>query len=300
MFGRRPRNRRKKREAHILDVKIHSDYQTRERVQKASIFLTVIIVLGLVSFGLYRGGKFAMRKFFHENPRFAISQVEVETDGHLTRDQITNLAGLRTGQSVFAVDLQQVKRDLELDPLIESAEVGRELPNRVRIVVKERVPLAQICVQPFGTERKSRLTPIVFFVDKHGVVMQSYVLKSPKPLPALTGIKLSDLRVGKPIQSPQVTGALQLIQELELSKVGARLDMDRIDLSRTDMVTVFTRNNEVVSFDPANISTGLRRLGLIMADAERNNLALNTVDLTVKQNVPVTYRPKDPVKTKNL
>ncbi|MSR64637.1 MAG: FtsQ-type POTRA domain-containing protein [Verrucomicrobiae bacterium] len=300
MFGRKPGNRRKKRQKHILDVKVHSDYQTHERVQKVFVFLTVIIVLGLVSFGVYCVGKFTTRKFFHENPRFAITRVEVETDGHLSHDQIIGLAGLRTGQSVFAVDLQQVKRDLELDPLIERAEVGRELPNRIHITVNERVPLAQICVQPFGTERKSRLTPIVFFVDKYGVVMQSYALKSPKPLPALIGIRLADLRVGKPIQAPQVFAALQLIKEMELSRVGVRFDMDRIDMSRTDMLTIYTRNGETVSFNPKNISKGLRRLGLILADAERNRLALNTVDLTVEQNVPVTFRPLDDGKARNL
>jgi len=290
MFGRKQKNRRKKREAHILDVKVHSDYQTRERVQRATIFLSILILIVLLGFGIYRMGKFATRVFFNENPKFAITQVQVESDGHLSHEQIVNLTNIKIGQSVFTVDLQQVKRDLELDPLIERAEVTRELPGRIHIAVTERVPLAQICVQPYGNGR-SNLRPIVFYVDKYGVIMQAYALKTPKPLPALTGVRLSDIRVGKPIQSPQVFAALQLIKELELSRVGVRLEPERIDLSRADALTIVTKNGETISFAPDKTSQGLRRLGIIMADAERNGVALNSVDFTVQQNVPVTFRP---------
>jgi cell division septal protein FtsQ len=299
MFGKRLKNRRKKREKHILDVKVHSEYQMRERIERGTILLMSIVVLAVLGFGFYWLTKFAANRFFYDNPNFAITQIEVETDGHLTRDQIVKLANIRSGQSVFAVNLQEIKRDLELDPLIERAEVGRELPNRIVILVTERVPLAMICVQPVSASA-SRLRPIVFYVDKYGVVMQAYALKSPRPLPALTGIRLADLRVGKPIQSPQVFAALDLIKQLEMSRVGIRLDVERIDLSRSDTITVVTRSGEAIAFDPDNISQGLRRLGLILADAERNGLALTTVDLTVQQNVPVTFRPAEGVRRKHL
>jgi hypothetical protein len=156
--------------------------------------------------------------------------------------------------------------------------------------VTERVPLARICVQPFGTQRKGPLDPVVFYVDKHAVVMRAYPLKSNKPLPALMGVKLADLRVGKPIQSPQISAAIELLQQMELSRVGVRLDPERIDLSRSDALTVVTRNGETISFDPSNVSQGLRRLGVILADAQRNQAAVRTADLTVQQNVPVTFR----------
>src|SRR5512145_750684 len=101
MFKRKPRNRRKRREEHVLEVKVHSDYQRQLRIQYATVTLTVLLVLGLVTFGVYRLGKFATRKFFHENPRFAIATIDVQTDGHLTREQIVGLANIRTGQSIF-------------------------------------------------------------------------------------------------------------------------------------------------------------------------------------------------------
>jgi cell division protein FtsQ len=269
---------------------VHSEHQTRERIERGTIFAAVVIALGLFGLALYWLIRFTADRFFYHNPDFALTQIEVETDGHLTRDQIVNLAGIRRGQSVFEVNLPQAKRDLELDPLIECAEVAREMPSRIRIVVTERVPLAQICVQPFG-RNKSRLHPIVFYVDKHGVAMQAYTLKSPRLLPALTGVRLADLRVGKPIQSAQVFAALELVRQMELSRVGARLEVERIDLSRADALTAVTRNGETIAFDPQRVTQGLRRLGIILADVERSGMALSTVDLTVQQNVPVTVRP---------
>jgi cell division septal protein FtsQ len=290
MFRRRPRNRRRKRPDYILAVKVRSDYQARERTRKGAVFLIVAAVLGMIAFSAYRLTQFSTRKFFQENPNFAIRDIHVQTDGHLPREQVVKYTGIHLGQNVFSVDLQEVKRDLELEPLIESAEVRRELPGRIWINVTERVPLAQICVQPFGSERKSQPDPITFYADRHGVVMPAFKLQSPKPLPALTGVRVSDLRVGKPLQSPQVLAALQLLKELELSTVGARLEPERVDLSRADVLVVVTRKGETISFDPEKISIGLRRLGVIMADAQRSQMDLRTVDLTVQQHIPVTFR----------
>lgn len=277
-----------------MDVKVRSDYLMRQRVQHVSVFLLVIIVLGLIGYGLYRVGRFSINRFFYQNPTFAIHDIDVETDGHLGRDEILRLAGILPGESVFSVDLKLVKRDLELNPLIQHAEVGRELPNAIHVKITERVPMAQIFVQPFGSQRRGRPDPIVFYVDRFGVVMLASAydanVKTVKPLPALTGVKLKDIRVGKPIQSPQVTAALELLQELELSAVGARLEPEQIDLSRSDSITVLTRRGETILFAPDGISQGLRRLGVIMADAQQNQLALRTADLTVQQNVPATFQ----------
>src|SRR6185503_12176777 len=132
MFRRRPKNRRKRRDDYILDVKVRADYRQRERMQRITVFLIVVTVFGLGGLAICRLTQFSTRKFLHENPNFAIRQIEVESDGYLTREQIISSTGIQPGQSVFAVDLKEVKRDLELEPLIESAEVARELPSCIR------------------------------------------------------------------------------------------------------------------------------------------------------------------------
>ena len=298
MFKRKPRNRRRKREEHILDVKVQSDYVTRERIERVIVFVSGALIVGLLGFGLYWLTKFTAGKFFFDNPNFTIAHVQIESDGHLTREQILRRTNIRAGQSVFEVDLQQVKRDLEIDPLIERAEVTREMPSRICIAVTERVAIAQVCVIPFGRDKHAK--PVVFYVDRYGYVMRPHPLKSQKPLPALTGISLADLRVGRPIRSPQVYAAIELLNSLELSQVGVRLEPDRIDLSRADSLTLTTRTGETIAFDPQRIPQCLRRLGIIMADVERSGVALNTVDLTVQQNVPVTVRALDSGPAKNL
>ena len=45
--------------------------------------------------------------------------------------------------NLFALDLSRVKRDLELVPAIESADVERILPHTLKICVTEREPIAQ-------------------------------------------------------------------------------------------------------------------------------------------------------------
>lgn len=284
-------NRRRRKDQYLLDVKVHTEARTRQRVRWLTAVLTAVAVIGLTGYGTYRLLRWTAAALVFENPRFAIAQITVENDGGMTPAQVTQFAGVRAGQNIFAVDLAQVQRNLELIPMVRRVEVRRMLPSRLHIRVNERVAVARL--RPANRE----LGEGTYFVDRTGVVMKSLKLASGSvlqpqtvgPVPVLTGVTLADVRVGRPVESEQVYRALELLNRLEQTAAGAWMEVEQIDLSKPRHLTVTTKQRMQVRFDVEEFSPQLRRLNAILSWAQQRQKSVATVDLTVSRGVPVTF-----------
>jgi cell division protein FtsQ len=248
-------------------------------------------VVTLTCYGRYRLVKFANAKLVYENPRFAIAQIVVDDDGVLTPQQVVQLAGVNVGQNLFSLDLDQVRRNLEMLPLIRHVEVRRVLPHRLMICVNERIAVARLRVPA------PQLADATFLIDRNGVVMKPVKLadgtvlqpQGPGVLPMLTGVRLSDVRVGMPVESEQIYRALDLLDKLEQAVAGSMLEVESINLSRARELVLTTRQHTMVKFDVENFQQQLRRLSAILAWAQQRQRFVQSVDLTINRGVPVTF-----------
>ncbi|MDH5509935.1 MAG: FtsQ-type POTRA domain-containing protein [Nitrospinota bacterium] len=87
---------------------------------------------------------------------------EIHLDGLVTVSEkdVTDLLSLRSGTSIFNVDLEEAGRRLEGHPLVESVEIRRQFPSTLYVKVTERRP--QFVLR---TGRK------LWLVDKTGVAI---------------------------------------------------------------------------------------------------------------------------------
>lgn len=101
-----------------------------------------ICLLGLAMAG---GCALALRQYGLKSWRFRIDssdQIQVSGNQNVTRSQILEAFGGDISRNVFAVPLDDRKKQLELIPWVESATLMRYLPNRLAVVIKERTPVA--------------------------------------------------------------------------------------------------------------------------------------------------------------
>jgi len=284
-------NRKKSREQYLLDVKVPTQGRLRQRLSWLAAVLVAVVVVALTCYGLYRLLMFSITKLVYGNPRFAIAQICVDTDGVLAPQQVVQLAGVSVGQNLFALDLHQVRRNLAMIPLIRDAEVRRVLPQRLVLHINERIAVARLRVP------SRELADAMFLIDRNGVVMKPMKLadgtilqpQAPGPLPTLTGVKLSDVRVGRAVESEQIYQALELLDKLEQAVAGSLLEVESVDLSRARQLVLTTRQRTVVKFDVEDFQQQLRRLSAILAWAQQRQRFVQTVDLTVNRGVPVTF-----------
>jgi hypothetical protein len=291
---RKPKNRRLGRE-HILEVKLRSSQRRQRRFRRIAFIFGGAFSLTFGLFAAWRGGEWLIRRFLTENPAFAIHQLDVKTDGVLSIEQLRRWTGVRLENNLLALDLARVKRDLELMPAMESADVERVLPHTLRIRVTEREPIAQF---QFPQARFANGYPNpVYLLDAKGCVMSPLepqqlavpVVQTNERLPFLVGIPPGDLRPGHPAESRQVQAALQLILALDRSPMAGLADFRQIDVGAPGILRVTTGQNSEVIFGLNDQDTQLRRWRLAYDHGRSIGKYLISIDLSVANNLPARW-----------
>ena len=250
-----------------------------------------------------RTGDWALDQLVYENKAFALQELDVQTDGVISADQLRRWAGVKLEQNLLALDLARVKRDLELVPLIQSASIERILPHALRIRVVEREPIAQINLPRLRPNASAELA--VCQVDAEGWVMlpldsrqrATPLNQPPEQLPVLSGPDASVVQPGRRITTPQVQAALQLIVAFEQSPMAGLVDLKRIEVSSPEVLVVTTGQGSEVTFGLANLEQQLRRWHDIFDMGQKLGKAIATLDLAVTNNIPAQWLEASAVPT---
>lgn len=112
---------------------------------------------------------------------FGARQLTVEGMRRLTREQVAQTAGVHTGINIFSTNLTLARKRLLAHPWIAEAEISREIPSGLTIVIKEHTALA---VVDFGQKR---------LINTRGEIFKAWDPSDPKDLPVVSGLNLSDL-----------------------------------------------------------------------------------------------------------
>jgi cell division protein FtsQ len=99
----------------------------------------------LVLLGFCAGAVMLARDLLMHDDRFVIqssSSIEIEGNSHLTRAQLLSIFGGDVERNIFTVSLAERRAELERLPWVEHATVMRLLPNRMRVSITERTPVA--------------------------------------------------------------------------------------------------------------------------------------------------------------
>ena len=295
MWFRREQKNRRLRRGHLLDVKLRSDQVRATRTRLVSIALGV--TFGTV-FGLYllwRAGEWTLDKFVYENSTFAITSIEVQTDGVITPEQLRRWSNVKPGANLIALDLASVKRDLGLVPAIDSVSVERVLPCTLKVRVTEREPVAQVNVPTMGAS--GGIAVSVLQLDANGYVMEPLdprlrvipLSQMSAQLPVLMGLNIYQLQAGHRLESPQAQAALQLIGAFDHSPMAGLVDLRRVDVSQPGVVVATTGQGSEITFALENLEQQLSRWRKIYDLGISKNKMIASLDLAVANNVPVRW-----------
>jgi cell division protein FtsQ len=290
---RKYKNRRLGR-VQVLDVKVRSSVAMAARTRMIAVAFGVTFGTLFGLYVLWRTGEFALDKLVYENKSFAIQQIDVQTDGVISPEQLRRWCQVRPGQNLLALDLARVKRDLELVPLVQSVSVERILPNTLHVRVTERVPIAQVNV-PRPKAGGEGIEFKVFQLDGDGYVTEPLdprqravaINQTDDQLPALSGINVTELQPGRRLDSPQMRAALELIQDFESSPMAGMVDLKRIDVSSPQVLVVTTGQGSEVTFGFNNFDQQLHRWQQVHQECLRYNRSIATLDLAVNENTPL-------------
>jgi cell division protein FtsQ len=275
---------RQRKQQHLLDVKLRASTERSRRFRAVSgfIFKTIFLV-GLIA-GAWIGGKEALRRFVWENPDYFLREINFSTDGALTREQVLMTSNISEGRNIFTVDLSSARTAIEKMPQVESASVQRVLPNRINITINERRPIAWVAAKgdddPSSSDRS-------FLIDARGVVLRSRVLLPEYyHLPIITGFETENLAAGRRVNVLEMQAALELIR---LNADSTRFQARNIDVSKGYCLVVTDQRHAKITFGLDRLDKQLERLYRCLDRAAADKKELQTVNLIVERNIPVTF-----------
>ena len=290
----RARNRRlstfrQRRQQHLLDVKVRSRKAVQHRNRRVLVgFSKIALMVALIS-SIYIGGRMAAKRFFLDNPDYKLTNIGVQTDGTLQREQILSVAEIREGENIFRVNLARVHERLQELPQVDEVEVLRKLPAEIDIRIVERKPIGWITSEkqiadPFASEA-------AFLVDARGVLMkEKKLLPEYLGLPLILGCGSESLEAGRTVQSPEAKAALELLRLSTRSFMQTRFQIREIDVSKGYCLVVTDKNHSRVTFGFDDLDLQLRRLEQFLIYSDDAHRELATVNLLVQRNIPVTFQ----------
>ncbi|MFZ0731402.1 MAG: FtsQ-type POTRA domain-containing protein [Candidatus Sulfotelmatobacter sp.] len=192
--------------------------KTANRLLWASVGLAILCVGAVGAISLYH--------YSEHSWRFRIeSSDDIEVTGmqNVTKAQIMEVLGADIGRNIFFIPLSQQKAQLEQIPWVESASVMRFVPNRLKVEIHERTPVAF-----------ARVGPRIFLIDAGGTLMD-LPQKHKYSFPVILG-----MYPGEPLSTrlPRMTAYNELVQELDSSGARYSQDLSEIDLADLDNIKV--------------------------------------------------------------
>jgi cell division protein FtsQ len=183
------------------------------------VFVTLLVLgaLGAVSWVLLGSRLLVVR------------HVEVAGAGLAPRDRIVDAAGIDLGTPMVRLKTGAVRGRVEGLREVESARVERDWPGTVRIVVRERVPVAVF--ESGGRYHR---------IDRHGVVVADDESR-PSGLPTLT------------VASPGPSDGASIAALTVLSDLPERLraKVGEVEATAPDAVTLYMRGGQTVVWGAA-------------------------------------------------
>ena len=286
--NQRVSNPRQRKQQHLLDVKVRARKATQHRNRRIMVFISKILLAAAICSGSIFGARVAMRRFFFENPDYRLAMIDMQTDGSLLRDQVLKTAGLREGENIFRINLAQVHRVLQQLPQVDEVEVVRKLPGEIDIRIVERKPIAWITSEkeisdPFQSD-------VAFLIDARGVLMKERkLLPEYLGLPLITGCTSESLEPGKIVQSVEAKAALELLRLSAGSFMQTRFQIREIDLSKGYCLVVTDKNHTRVTVGFDQLEKQIQRLEQFLVYADDSRREIETVNLLVQRNIPVTF-----------
>ena len=192
--------------------------KTANRLLWASLAAAILCVAAIVAAGLYEYGQHSWRFRVESSDNLEMTGMQ-----NVTKAQVMDVMGADIGRNIFFIPLSQQKAQLEQIPWVESASVMRFVPNRLKVEIHERTPIAF-----------ARIGPRISLIDAGGTLME-LPHNHKYSFPVILG-----MNPGEPLstRAPRMKAYNDLVQELDSGGAHYSQDLSEVDLSDLENLKV--------------------------------------------------------------
>ena len=172
------------------------------------LFRGFIVVFAGFCFVVLLGA--GLSRLYHEMlraPWFKLEQIEITGLKNLDRGEILNTMGLERGQCTLNIHIAQVTERLKKLPAIRQACVRLESRGLIVAEIVEREPAATI--RCGGKDLQ---------MDNEGILFSEAAPDEKRPLPLITGLCDSNIKLGDPVPARSMGQIRELLSAIDSSK----------------------------------------------------------------------------------
>ncbi len=114
-------------------------------------------------------------------PIFKLEDVSFKGIKRVSQAQLLQKGGLENGVNLLALNLSEVKKNMESTPWVKNVFLHRELPNKLQVVVTEQQPIFLVLVQQD-----------LYYLNDEGLLFKKSEIKDGVSIPLLTGLEKKD------------------------------------------------------------------------------------------------------------
>ena len=209
------------------------------------------------------------------SPLFNIKEINVTGNSKLSKEEIISLSELKTDENTFRVSKKNIKNKVKANAYIENVKIRRKLPDKVEIIVVERVATYMI---PFANS--------YIYINNQGYMLE--ITSQKAEMPAIVGISTpeEELHEGQRLISEDLVKLGEVLQIMESANANELVDLiTKIDISnRQDYILTLEKEKKAIHLgDVSNLSTKMAYVKKILNDEKgvEGEIIVNT-DLTNK------------------
>lgn len=242
--------------------------QTRRRLGRIAP-LVIAAALAAIAVG------FATR-WLLSSPRFTVAHVEVLGSSRVSADRIRDVAAVPDGVNIFRVDPDAIVARLTARPEIRRADVIRQWPDRVILLIDER--------RPFTLVHAGRL----HWIDEEGHVLGEERQAVAPEAPIISGLTEEELAATRTSPGPKARTGIALIRTLLRQKSTLAAEISEVDVSRGDGPVLFTVDGIEVRLGNEGWDDRLARLEGVLGQVGLPDWRISVVDLRFRDQVVLT------------
>ena len=212
------------------------------------------------------------------SPYFSIREISVRGVKELTEKDILAAAKIRMRSNILSINTDAVAKRISVNPWVKSVYVGRELPDRLVLKVRERTPVA--LVKEAGA---------LYLMDVDGFVFKKLSRADEVDLAILSGV---DVRAKS--ASVLVGEALKLLERLSAEDQHTFLgEVSEIHVDEVFGLSILTDKGLHLKLGRENFAGKLNQLQVVLADLEKRGLKNGHLFVDLADISKVTVQRKD-------
>ena len=210
-------------------------------------------------------------------PYFEIKEISVHGLKELTEQDVLTQAAVTPRQNLLSVNVDALANKISTNPWVKNIHVGRELPNRLILDVKERNPVAIV-----------KQSHDLYLMDNEGIIFKKLDKNDEVDLPVLTGIDVKEKEKSKFLLS-----TLNLLQTMSASNRYSYLGaISEVNINDIVGISLLTDTGLYLKLGTDNYEKKLQKLSLVMADMEKRGMRMGYlfVDICDATKITIQYR----------